>query len=487
MRSIFRKRNPNVEALFENAGRPEKVMCVPFDYAKKTHTAMVCNGVGHKLRGVFNVENNRHGLDFLLGIVSGLCRKHKICREHVFFGGEDCGSYAFNFISALVSKGFLVVGINTKQAKDERENSQASTDLIDTVGVAGSMIKMRGRTIGQATEQVHGLKRLRRQRGAILKAHSASAHRMHRIVDELFPGFLTCSKSGIDPFSHASLWLMENRFSAPEVHARKRPALTRKLREFSVQDPDGAVEKLKALAETALPPAEAMVPALKRSLQEELTLYRLLATSLDNMDTDIAKLLAHTPGAMLTTIPGIGLRWAPGLYAELGDPRRRRNVDKMAALGGITPRVKQTGGPENAAVVGHRGKACCSFLKHILLGGAVSLSRYGHPEVREAYQTDKAMGRDARTRLAQKLLRVSLYIMDHQTFYLPPSLHQDGNPGQVRDYYAHTWRKVLIKWRDAGAIKDATAEGAPLRRWRDMAQELYGLELDLRSPQTGRK
>jgi len=46
---------------------------------------------------------------------------------------------------------------------------------------------------------------------------------------------------------------------------------------------------------------------------------------------------------------------------------------------------------------------------------------------------------------------------------------------------------VLIKWRDAGAIKQATAEGTPLRQWRDMAQELYDLELDLRSPQTGRK
>ena len=180
MRSIFRKRNLDVEASFESAGVATKIMCVAFDYAKKIHTAVVCDGSGRQLRGVFNVENNRRGLDYLLGIVSRLCRKHKIQRKHVFFGGEDCGSYAFNFIHALVSRGFLVVGINTKQAKDERENSKASTDLIDTVGVAGMMIKMRGRTIGVATEDVHGLKRLRRQRGAILKAHAASSHRTYR-------------------------------------------------------------------------------------------------------------------------------------------------------------------------------------------------------------------------------------------------------------------------------------------------------------------
>lgn len=49
------------------------------------------------------------------------------------------------------------------------------------------------------------------------------------------------------------------------------------------------------------------------------------------------------------------------------------------------------------------------------------------------------------------------------------------------------WPKVLVKWRDRGAILDAVAEGAPLRLWRDMAQEKYDLELSLKSPQTGRK
>ena len=487
MRSIFRKRNPDVEALFESADSASKVMCVPFDYAKATHTAMVCDGTGRRLRASFNVRNDRNGLDYLLGIVAGLCRKHKIQSKHVFFGGEDCGSYAFNFIHALVSRGFLVIGINTKQAKDERENSLASTDLIDTVGVAGSMIKMRGRTIGTATEDVHGLKRLRRQRGAILKAHSASAHRTYRIVDELFPGFLTAECSGLTPFSRPSLWLMEERFSAAEIHARQTPALVRKLREFSIRDPEGVAIKLKALAETALPPSDAMIPALQRSLAEELGIYRMLESSIHGLDTDIAKQLARTPGAMLTTIPGIGLRWAPGLYAELGDPIRRRNVDSMAALGGIVPRLKQTGGPDKPAIVGHRSKGCSSFLKQLLISGAVSVSRYGHSEVREAYQADKALGRDARTRLAQKLLRVSLHIIDHQTFYLPPSLHRIGTHEQIRAYYAKMWPKVLIKWRDRGAILEAVAEGAPLRLWRDMAQELYDLDLSLKSPQTGRK
>jgi len=487
MNSIFRKRNPDVQKLFDSAGRPEKVMCIPFDYAKKTHTAMVCNGRGDCLRGAFNVENNRKGIDYLLGIVKGLCRKHTINITHVFFGGEDGGAYSFNFIHALVSRGFLVLGINSQQAKKERESTTASSDLIDTVGVAGMMLKMRGRTIGEATAQVHSIKRLRRQRGALLKAHSACAHRVYRVVDELFPGFLDVELSGVMPFGKASLWLMDENFSAASILARQRPALVRHLRERQLRDPEGAADKLKELAQIALPPPECMIPALQRSLHEEMAVYGLLDSSMNSLDTDIAKLLAHTPGTMLTTIPGIGLSWAPGLYAELGDPLRRRNVHSMAALGGIVPRSKQTGGPEKPAVTGHRGKNCSAFLKHILMSGAVSISQYGHPEMRQAYQTDKDMGRDARARLAQRLLRASLYLIDNQSFFLPPSLHRGATRDQLREYYAQAWPKVLIKWRDSGAIKDAVAEGSPLRRWRDMAQELYGLELDLTSPQTGRK
>lgn len=487
MKSIFRKRNPNVQSLFNEAGQASKVMCVALDYAKATHTAIACDGSGRQLRGVFNVENNRAGLDFMLKTVAGLCRKHHINPAHVFFGGEDCGSYAFNFIHALVSRGFLVLGINTKQAKDERESSKASTDLIDTVGVAGMMIKMKGRTIGMPAEQFHGIKYMRRHRRAVLKAHTASAHRLHRIIEQLFPGFLTYDLSGITPFSRASLWLMEDRFSAEQIRARQKPTLVRKLREFSISDPDAAANKLKALAKSGLPPPELIISALQYALHNELAAYRLFDSTLKQLDKDIAKHLAKTPGAMLTTMPGIGLRWAPGLYAELGDLMRRRNVHSMAALGGITPRVKQTGGPGKPAVIGSRSKACSSSLKHVLMSCAVSISRHGHEELRQAYQTDKDFGRDACTRMAQKVLRVSLFIIDHQSFYLPPSLHQGGTRDMICAYYAKMWPKVLLKWRNCGAAAEAVAEGTPLRQWRDMVKELYGLELSLKAPQLERK
>jgi hypothetical protein len=49
-------------------------------------------------------------------------------------------------------------------------------------------------------------------------------NRIHTIVDRLFPGFLNEKKSGILPFSNSSLYLMQERFSAPQIRRRQRSA-----------------------------------------------------------------------------------------------------------------------------------------------------------------------------------------------------------------------------------------------------------------------
>jgi hypothetical protein len=47
----------------------------------------------------------------------------------------------------------------------------------------------------------------------------------------------------------------------------------------------------------------------------------------------------------------------------------------------------------------------------IAVGAAVSLSEYGDPEMRSVYQADKAMGRDARMRMARRLIRITLHLL----------------------------------------------------------------------------
>jgi len=46
-------------------------------------------------------------------------------------------------------------------------------------------------------------------------------------------------------------------------------------------------------------------------------------------------------------------------------------------------------------------------------------------------------------------------------------------------YYLMTWPKLRVKWRDVNALDIAFDNDMPLGQWRNMIQELYGIELKL--------
>ena len=135
-RSIFTRQNQTLIDLFKDAGHPDKVLCIPIDYAKLTHMALCCNGSGKVLKKAFPVKNTPEGIGFLIEIADKICRKHHIERKHVFLGGEDCGTFSLNFIYGLRERGFIVMGVNARDAKEQRENMQASSDELDRLGIA---------------------------------------------------------------------------------------------------------------------------------------------------------------------------------------------------------------------------------------------------------------------------------------------------------------------------------------------------------------
>ena len=142
-RNIYQNRSQELLHLFEEAGNSAKVMCVPIDYAKKDHVAMLCNGYGDILRKPFTVKNSPEGITYLMEQVTRSCRHRGIKKQHVFFGGEDANTYAQNFVNTLRDKGWLVAGVNAHDAKKQRDNLQASTDRLDLMGIATMLLNCR--------------------------------------------------------------------------------------------------------------------------------------------------------------------------------------------------------------------------------------------------------------------------------------------------------------------------------------------------------
>ena len=484
MNSIFQRTNPAIEKVFAEAGKPEKVMCIPIDYAKRQHTALVCNGAGEQLRGPFNIHNTPEGVEFLDDIVKGLCRKHHIRRQHVFFGGEDCGSFTFNFIHALLQEGYLGIGMNAHEAAEQRENMVASTDKLDLLGIAAVLIrKKHGRTLSLVFSDAKILRELTHHRDALVKAHIASSLRIHHVVDQLMPGFLDEKRSGITPFSSASLWLMSQNFSPKQLSARKNSSLVDKLSLFMIQNIDEKVRKLKDLARSVLPPPESMREILQVNLSHEVSVYEHLSHCIHDLDKEIARRLAVTPGVMMTTVQGIGVILAAGLYAEIGDPSRQQNMKRLTSYAGIVARLKQTGGPDKEAVTRGRSRRGCVPLKRRVMDIALKVGQFGHEDLRADYQRRENDNQDPRLTLGRRMLRICAHLIRNTDFFLPPSILKESDPAVRRDYYQKVWDNILVKWRNAGAIQQAFATGMPLEQWRIHLNELYNLNLSKISPQ----
>ncbi len=176
-------------------------------------------------------------------------------------------------------------------------------------------------------------------------------------------------------------------------------------------------------------------------------------------------------------------RLAAGLFAELGDPTRRRAIRRLTSYGGLAPRLKQTGGPEKEARTRGVSRRANYTLRNLLFLLAHQIDQHGHPELRADYARRRDAGQRVQFTMARRMLRIVLHVLDHRDFFVPPSLVHSPEPDTLRQHYVSTWRPLLYKWRNAGAIRQAFTPGNPLEDWRTLINETHHLNLSNLSPQ----
>jgi transposase len=480
-KNIFSRQNQTILKLFEDAGHPAKVICVVLDYAKATHTALCCNGTGKVLKNPFPVKNNPEGLEFLTESVDKLCRKHQVSREHVFFGGEDCGTFALNMIYNLRDRGFLVVGVNAADAAKQRENHQASTDKLDLLGIANMLINKRGSLAGGNIGAQRALRSLTRHRKQQVRWQTATGNRIHQLVDQLFPGFLDERNSAVPPFSDASLYLMEDRFSSRQIARRQDRVLLRQLRAQGLQHAEQAAIRLKVYAREVLEHPQELSGLLQSSLSCEVRLYRCLQENIEQVNREIAQQLARTPAAVLTSMRGIGITLAAGVSAEIGPVNTQPSLRRLCSYAGIVPRLKQTGGPEKAAVIGRVSRRSNRILKDYVVQCGNHLGLHGPADLLEDHRRRSAGGQHADFGMARRFLRIAMRLMRTGECYVAPEFRHGASIEELREYYLQLWPKMLDKWVKAKAVETAFASENPLGQWRNMIQEIYEIKLPVPS------
>jgi len=482
--SVYRNQSVQIRAVFEKAASPRKVLCVALDYAKRKHVALCCDGNGDVLKQPFAVENNAAGVAFLCEQVEATARRRRIAKQTIFFGGEDLPSYVANFVEALRQRGYLVARVNAFEASEQRENLLASTDNLDLLAIAKTLLSRRARlagTGGQSAALYTQLRELSRARRALVRQQTAVSNRIHGAVDRLFPEFLNSSKSGLTPFTAASLELMKDRFSAVEVARRRPAALANLLRRHHVHEADETAGKLLELARGALPAAPDLVPALQRSLRSSVELFACLRSNAQQLRLEMAQMLASSPYVMLTSIPGIGFTLAAGVAGELGDPRTLPGADSLCAYSGIVPGVLQTGGPDSPPRYGSTRARCNRVLKDWVVQSSQKIALYGPPELRERIVRWKANGQSAVFAGARRYLRLLRALVSNEVPYLGPEARGGHTTTEERaSYCQRTWNVLVRKWRVVPGWQQLLSdENKPLGFWRRLVSELYNTTLPL--------
>lgn len=441
---------------------------------------MFCNGYGEVLRKPFSVKNSSAGIRYLLDQVGRACRHRHIRPEHVFFGGEDVNSYAENFANTLRANGCLVANVNAYDAKKQRENLQASTDRIDLMGIATMLLNRRANCCPAQTGVYRNLRTLVRHRKKLVEMKTEVRNRIHTIVDRLFPGFLNEKKSGIVPFSSSSLYLMQERFSAPQIRRRQRQALIRNLEKRGTKKAEQIAAKLQEYATQVLTTPDEYTATLQISLSSHVAHFRCLLDGAQQLVKEMALLLARTQGAFLTSVKGIGIVLASGVTAEIGDPLSQRSTGQLTSYAGIIPKVKQSGGSQGPSITGRVSKRSNHLLKDFVVQSAFHIGRYGPKDLREDYSRREAAGQHADFGIARRFIRMAMCLMRTSQVYLPPDLRSTHiEPERRADYYLSMWPYLKDKWSKIGAIDMAFAKDKPLGQWRYIVKELYGIKLKL--------
>ena len=479
-RNIYQNQSQELLSLFEQAANNAKVMCVPIDYAKKDHVVMFCNGYGDILRKPFSVKNSPEGVDYLTDQVMRSCRQRAISQQHVFFGGEQVGSFADNFVSTLRSQGWLVAGVNAHEAKTQRENLQASTDCLDLLGIAKSLLNRRANCSPAQSGIYLNMRTVVRHRRKLVVITTEVKNRIHAVVDRLFPGFLNESKSGITPFSNSSLWLMKERFSAPQIRRRRRSTLIESLRRLGTKKSECTADTLQQYAAQVLKPPQDYVHMLQLSLAQHVKHFCCLQESIDQLEKEIALNLAQTQGAFLTSVRGVGIVLAAGVSAEIGNPFEQKAINNLVSYCGIIPRVKQTGGPQGETRTGKVAKRCNRILKDYAVQSASHLGLHGPADLMSDYKRRDAAGQHADFGMARRYLRMAMCLMRTSQIYLPSRLRKAQAQIQERaDYYLMTWPYLRDKWQKLGTLETAFKADHPLGQWRTIVQQFYGIKLSL--------
>jgi len=359
----------------------------------------------------FSATMDRNGFEKLKSHLSS------VPMGSVLIGMESTASYHVNLFSYLVSEGYAAVVLNPLLISNyvKMQLRKTKTDKKDAWVIAQFLLANKDSLIRRATSPlISDLRELARQRESLVDQMTSLKNDIKRILNITFPELE--HMTGI--FTKSILKLLQRYPSAYALQEVDPDQLTRML----IEDSYG--RKRGAFAEALLKAARSSIgtpsPMKDVILKQKVSLHFHLEEALQ----EITEMLLQTSRGMmgddmdiLNSIKGIGEKTAASFLIEMGgDIQQFDDPNKIIAMAGIDPAVRQSGKHEGSSRITKRGNR---HLRRIIWLMTTQVIHYCDV-FRVYYQKRRKDGlpyKKAVLATSHKLIRVIYAMLTQRTFF----------------------------------------------------------------------
>lgn len=392
---------------------------IGIDIAKENHVVGILDDNGKVCGSHRTFSNDAEGFRKLIDRLSEL----GVSAEDSIVAMEATGHYWMATYVFLVDHGFEVAVMNPSLIDAFRKTDtlrKTKTDAIDAFLIARFAWEKRVCASSMSPEDSDGLKQLTRYRHHLVKERTMLKNRCTAVVDRVFPEFGSLFSN---MYGGAAKALLKHDPTPAGIASTDIRTLERVIREGSM----GHLGRAKANDVKAAAKKSVGVPfatsALAFEIKHIVNLIDHLDQQIEELEAEISRVLAETPGRWLTTIDGVGDTLAAMITGEIGDANRFDDPKKVIAFAGIDSTKCESGkfvGREN-----RMSKKGSSYLRCALLLAADKV-RQRDPYFGDYYDAKIAEGKHhyvALSGVARKLAGVCLTLMKEQRAYEPrPSI-----------------------------------------------------------------
>lgn len=387
---------------------------IGIDIAKRSHQAAVTDASGELIVKPFSFKNSAIGFAQFLSVLEENSVAYSCC----VIGLEATGHYWYPLYFFLVEQKFTVKVFNPIQTAAFREIAirKVKNDNHDSIMIADFTRFGRYSETYIPSEAMLALKNLSRFRLSVSDLCSDLKRRTLVLLDQIFPEY---SSVFSDTFGTTSKQLLE-KYSTPDEFSE---ISTTKLANFIHKISRGRfgrekAELIKAAAHDSVGISYA-IDTFSFQIKQLVEQIEFMEDQLNEIDAEMAKLLAQSEYSVITTISGIGPTLGSIIVSEIGDIERFETSSKLVAYAGLDASVKQSG--EFNSTQNKISKRGSPHLRRALWMAAF-MSLRSDPALYDYYSRLRARGKSHRlatTAVARKLCIIVWAIMKSKQPYSP--------------------------------------------------------------------